>query len=139
MVLEIAVGVCLGLVAAVVLLKYWKVILVGLWALIFWAAAIALLITIAVVTWKSLGGRLLALIGAILVLAILAFLASFVHRAIIMFFPSLEAVLKGSAPWDTAARIPIRVLAIGAFVLAVAGICVGVILGIGYLIEAGSQ
>lgn len=135
MILQIAVGVCLGIVFAAILLRYWRPILrVGLRLLVL-VLLISPLIAVAVYAVIHMG--LAAVMGiasaALAVVAMSYGAAQLVEVVEIKYSDSwvsdFERLLKGKAPWDMRKRQPLRFLVATVFVLAGATVIAGIFLG----------
>lgn len=134
MVFEIAAGVCIGIVLAVLVLRHWKKFLVGSFALLFWGAILGALLIGASFIWQHISTALIYG-GAIVCVLVLYGIPFALYNAALRRYPSLSPLVKGDPPWDSAARLPIRLLVMMAIALAVAGIGVGGLFGGVYLAE----
>lgn len=126
MILEIAAGVCLGIVGAVALLLYWRRIFSVLAALTVWFIVIGGLVWGASSAWSHRAA--LKRSTAIHVLAALAVVAGaaaplLTYKYAARRYPDLRALLFGEPPWDQAARTPVRYLLI--LLMAVGGAAIG--------------
>jgi hypothetical protein len=128
MVFEIAAGVCLGIVAAVVVLRYWRQLLKVSWFLVFWVVVVAALSWGGTRVWAHIGGILttagtVALAFACILVMMGIPLGGYQYAA--RRFPGLGALLHGKPPWDRPARVPARLLLMALFAAGVAALGIG--------------
>jgi hypothetical protein len=127
-ILEIATGVCLGIVAAYLLIRYPRRILTWAVFLLFWGTVLAVLIWLGTRYWPTAVrilhflGRALA-VGAALVAFMWVLLGLYsVWSRLARRYPALkplEAIVRGDQPWDRATRAPLRLVGLAVVAVAV--------------------
>jgi hypothetical protein len=118
-ILEIATGVCLGIVAAYVLIRHARRVLAWAVFLVFWGAVVAVLLWLYTRHWPAVVHVFQFLIRA---LAVGAALVAFMWVLLGLYavwsrlarrYPALkplEAIARGEPPWDRATRAPVRLI-----------------------------
>ena len=138
MIIEIASGVCLGIVAAAFLLKNWRSLLDGSLMLIFWALVLAALLFVAAFVWENIA-KVLIYSGAFISVIVLYGIPFALYGAALKRYPSLNALVKGDAPWNTVAKLPLRLITMALLAISVATVGVGGLLGGVYLVDLVSR
>jgi len=133
MVIQIAVGVCLGIVAAVFILKNWRGLISSLTGLLIWGAVVGVLVWLGGLVWPHVRAvvptaadallALIALVGTVAFVAVPIIAVTYSKRRV----PALNALIDGTAPWNTNAHLPLRLLlmaliAVGAAILMFAAV-----------------
>ena len=124
MILEIAIGVCLGVVLAALVLKYWRQLLASSVWLLIAAVVFGLLITVGILVWLNLE-KIAIYVGAILLVVVLYGVPFWAYNKVSKKYPGFGLLLRGEAPWNTASRLPVRLVVMAVFAVAVAGLGIG--------------
>ena len=124
MILEIAIGVCLGIVLAALVLKYWRQLLASSVWLLIAAVVFGLLITVGILVWLNLE-KIAIYVGAILLVVVLYGVPFWAYNKVSKKYRGFGLLLRGEAPWNTASRLPVRLVAMAVFAVAVAGLGIG--------------
>src|SRR3989338_3326896 len=107
MILEIAIGICLGIVLAALVLKHWRQLLDdAVWLLIV-AIVLGLLVTIGILVWLNLD-KIAIPVGAVLLVGVLYGVPFWAYKKVSKKYPGFGHLLRGEAPWNTASRLPVR-------------------------------
>jgi hypothetical protein len=134
MIFEIGVGVCVGIILAVTILKNSKLLLVSS----IWLLVITVLIGLMILTSDFILSNqkiILSAIGALAVFAILYGVPFLIYNQILEKYPSFGILLHGKEPWNKISRLPIRLTIMTIFAVLVAGIGVSGMLVIVSLVE----
>lgn len=134
MILEIALGVFLGIVLAAYVLKNWQEIQAGLsqllatsvW-LVISAVAIGLLIMVGILVWLNLQ-KIAVFVGALAAVSILYGVPFWAYSKVSEKYPTFGLLLKGEPPWNHLARLPLRVLVMAIFAVTVAVFGIGALM-----------
>lgn len=134
MVLEIALGVFLGIVLAAFVLKNWRhiqALLSELLALSGWlvvgAIVLGVLAAIGVLVWMNLQ-TIAMFVGVIATLALLYGVPFWIYRGVTKKYPAFDLLIKGETPWNTSCRLPLRLSVMIVFAVTVAGIGIGALM-----------
>lgn len=138
MVLEIAIGVALGIVLAVVALRYWRQILSSSLLLLLLLLILGVVVWLGFYFWEK-RSTVAIYAGVALALAVLYGLPFYIYGHVATKYPQLYSLLKGEAPWNVASRAPVRLLIMSLFALTVASAGVGALFGSIWLIEHVSK
>ena len=134
MIFQIAAGVCMGIVAAVVILKNWQKILAAVGGTISWLAIVALLVAMGGGIWavaKNISWqKVLIIAGSFVLVAVLYGVPFIIYGKVIKKYPALETLVRGEPPWNQLKRLPVRLLVMTGVALSVAVIGVGGMLGL---------
>lgn len=128
MVVEIAVGVALGIVLGVVALRYWRQILSSSILILVALLVLGVLLWLGFYFWEK-RSTIAIYAGAGLALAVLYGLPFYIYGRLTRAYPGFNALLKGEAPWNAVARLPLRLLVMSLFALTVAGVGIGALFG----------
>lgn len=138
MIIEIAIGVCLGIVLAVVILKHWRTILSGNMAGILWFALIGLLLFAASFVWKHISA-LLIYGGALFSVLVLYGIPFYVYKHVVQRYPVVAGMVRGNPPWNAVKFIGVRLMCLALLALSVAALGVGGLLGGVWLVDLITQ
>ncbi len=141
MVLEIALGVFLGIVLAAFVFKNWQQFQVALsqlltisaW-LVIGAVVIGLLATIAILVLLNLQ-KIAVVVGALAAVSILYGIPLLAYRKVSERYSTFGLLLKGAPPWDRPARLPLRLSVMAVFAVTVAGLGIGALMAGLYLVD----
>jgi hypothetical protein len=135
MIIQIALGVALGIVGAVVVLRYWRQIFASSVFMLVMLAIVGILVWLGYFVWER-RHSVAVYGGALLALAVLYGIPFYLYHRFKTSSPRFNAITQGTAPWDTAARQPLRLLIMAAFALLVAAAGIGALLGSVWLVGA---
>jgi len=128
MIFEIAFGVALGIVLAVVVLRYWRQILASGTVLLALVLVVGLLIWVGFLAWEKRSSIAVSVMAIFLIGALYG-VPFYAYGRILRALPGLTPLVRGEAPWNTLARLPLRLVAMAGFALLIAACGVGVLLG----------
>ena len=134
MILEIALGVFIGIVLAAYVLKNWQriesglsqLLAVSVWLLVT-AVAVGILVTIGILVWLNFQ-KIAAIVGAIAAISILYGVPFWVYSKLSDKYPTFGLLIKGEPPWDRPTRLMVRLPVMAVFAVAVAGLGVGALM-----------
>ncbi|MDQ3773963.1 MAG: hypothetical protein M3461_06155 [Pseudomonadota bacterium] len=134
MIFEIALGVFLGIVLAVLTLKHWKQLVANLQSLIAGSFVVfrglvvfGLLILVGVLVWLNLE-TIAVFAGALAAVALIYGVPFWAYTRVSTKYPTFGLLLKGEPPWDRPVRLPLRLVVMGVFAVAVAGLGIGALM-----------
>ena len=127
MIVEIALGVCIGIVLAALVLKNWRQLLAGSVWLLVAAIVVGLLVTVGVLVWLNLE-KIAIYVGAVILVVILYGVPFLAYNRVSKKYPSFGLLLRGEAPWNTASRLPVRLVVMAVFAVTVAGFGIGALM-----------
>jgi hypothetical protein len=134
MVVDIALGVCLGIVLAALVLRHWRQLIAGSLTIIAGALVIGFLIFLGTLVWSHFAD-IATIAGAFVALAVLYGVPFWVYGRVASAYPSFNALIKGDPPWNRPARVPARLLVMAVFAISVAALGIGALLGSVSLID----
>ena len=124
MVFEVALGVFLGIVLAVVVLRFWRQLALASAAV----ALIALLAVIGLLIWLNLE-KAAAFSGVIAMVAVVFGIPFWAYGWISKAYPGLRLLVKGEPPWSSAAWFPVRLLLLLLVAVAIGSLGLGTLFG----------
>jgi hypothetical protein len=138
MIIEIAIGVAVGIVLGVFVLRNWRTLIES-------ATSLALVIGL-IVAFGAIGSFLWKRVEIVATYALAVFLVCvlygvplFLYRRFSHRFSSLGALLRGEPPWNTPTRLPLRLVTMILFAFVVAFLGVFAMMLAGILVSAVSE
>jgi hypothetical protein len=138
LVFQIATGVCLGMLAAGVIWKNWKVLSRASVALIVWGVILGGLGWAGVWAWshsKKLLESLELFAGVMLLIGVMYGIPFVAYAGVMRRLPQLGPLVRGEAPWNQLKRLPVRLLVMACIAIGVALLGLGALMLVFWVID----